>query len=64
VALGRRWGDMARGIATVTDAPARAAGLDDRGRIAQGLRADLLRFRLIGGMPVTRALWVEGDRVA
>ena len=64
VALGQRWGDMARGIATVTDAPARAAGLADRGRIAPGLRADLLRFRLIGGMAVTRGLWVEGDRVA
>ena len=64
VALGLRWGDMARGIATVTDAPARAAGLTDRGRLAPGLRADLLRFRLVAGMPVTRELWVQGRRVA
>jgi alpha-D-ribose 1-methylphosphonate 5-triphosphate diphosphatase len=64
VALGRRWGDMARGIATVTAAPARAAGLADRGRLAPLQRADLLRFRLIGDMPVTRGLWVEGYRVA
>lgn len=64
VRLGQRWGDMARGIATVTEAPARAVGLDDRGRIAPGLRADLLRFRLIGDMPVTQELWVAGRRVA
>jgi len=64
VALGLRWGDMARGIATVTDAPARAAGLTDRGRLEPRLRADLLRFRLVAGMPVTRELWVQGRRVA
>jgi cytosine/adenosine deaminase-related metal-dependent hydrolase len=29
-------------IATVTDNPARATGLTDRGRIAPGLRADLV----------------------
>jgi alpha-D-ribose 1-methylphosphonate 5-triphosphate diphosphatase len=61
---GTRWGDMARGIATVTAAPARAASLTDRGRIAPGLRADLLRFALRGQVPVTRGLWVGGQRVA
>ncbi len=64
VMLGERWGDMARGIATVTAAPARATGLTDRGRIAPGLRADLLRFGKIGNVPVTRGLWVAGRRVA
>ena len=64
VMLGTRWGDMARGVATVTAAPARAVGLQDRGRIAPGLRADLLRFRLTGQVPVTRGLWVGGNRVA
>ncbi len=64
VALGRRWKDMARGIATVTAAPARAVGLADRGQIVRGLRADLLRFGLVGGVPVTRGLWVGGNRVA
>jgi alpha-D-ribose 1-methylphosphonate 5-triphosphate diphosphatase len=64
VMLGQRWGDMARGIATVTAAPAAAAGLDDRGRILPGLRADLLRFRLVGQVPVTAGLWVAGRRVA
>jgi alpha-D-ribose 1-methylphosphonate 5-triphosphate diphosphatase len=32
--------DLPAAIALVTDAPARAAGLTDRGRIAEGLRAD------------------------
>ncbi len=54
VRLGEALGDVAAGIAAVTAAPARAAGLDDRGRIVQGLRADLLRFRLVEGLPVPR----------
>lgn len=58
------WGDMARGIATVTANPARAVHLDDRGRLAAGLRADLLRFaRAPGGTPVVRAVWARGARV-
>ncbi|MBT9382345.1 alpha-D-ribose 1-methylphosphonate 5-triphosphate diphosphatase [Pseudooceanicola sp. CBS1P-1] len=63
VQLGQHWGDMARGIATVSAAPADAAGLSDRGRIGAGLRADLVRFSLRGGVPVTRGIWVEGERV-
>ena len=64
VMLGNRWENIARGIATVTDAPAQASGLADRGRIVPGLRADLLRFSLTGQVPVTRGLWVAGQRVA
>ena len=64
VQLGEAWDDMARGLGTVTRAPARATGLDDRGEIAEGLRADLLRFRLVSNVPVTRGLWVQGARVA
>ena len=48
----------------VTAAPPRAAGLADRGRLAPGLRADLLRFRLDDGLPVPRGVWVGGARVA
>ncbi|MEF9604922.1 alpha-D-ribose 1-methylphosphonate 5-triphosphate diphosphatase, partial [Paracoccus sp. PXZ] len=36
--LGDLWGDMARGIATVTSAPAEATGLGDRGRLVPGAR--------------------------
>ncbi len=51
-------------IATVTANPARATGLDDRGAIAQHLRADLVRVRLAEGVPVVRQVWRQGRRVA
>ena len=63
-ALGDAWGDLARGIATVTSAPADAAGLEDRGSLIPGQRADLVRFRRFDGAPVTRGVWVKGARVA
>lgn len=47
-------------IAKVTANPARAIGMTDRGRLAAGLRADLLRVRLVGGQPVIRGTWVAG----
>ena len=62
--LGEMWHDLPRGIATVTSAPARAAGLTDRGQIAPGQRADLLRLRRFGAMATLRGTWVEGQRVA
>lgn len=64
VRLGLEGDDMAAGIATATSAPAAAAGLCDRGEIAAGLVADLLRFRLVDGLPVVRGVWVGGARVA
>jgi alpha-D-ribose 1-methylphosphonate 5-triphosphate diphosphatase len=64
VRLGESLGDLAAGIAAVTAAPAQAAGLADRGRIAPGLRADLVRFRLEDGLPSPRGVWVAGTRVA
>ncbi|MEM7722666.1 MAG: alpha-D-ribose 1-methylphosphonate 5-triphosphate diphosphatase [Pseudomonadota bacterium] len=64
VLLGEVWGDMARAMATVTQAPAKAAGLLDRGQVAEGMRADLVRFRLIDGVPVLRGVWSAGARVA
>jgi alpha-D-ribose 1-methylphosphonate 5-triphosphate diphosphatase len=51
-------------VATVTRTPAVAAGLDDRGEVGAGLRADLVRVRVIEGRPVVRSVWVEGERVA
>ncbi len=64
VRLGALWGDMARGLATVTAAPAAAVGLTDRGALARGLRADLLRFRVAEDLPVIRGVWVTGRQVA
>jgi alpha-D-ribose 1-methylphosphonate 5-triphosphate diphosphatase len=51
-------------VATVTRNPARAVGLDDRGEIAVGLRADLVRCRETKGAPVIRDVWREGEKVA
>jgi alpha-D-ribose 1-methylphosphonate 5-triphosphate diphosphatase len=62
--LGDLWGDLPRGVATVTAAPARAAGLTDRGEIALGKRADLIRVRRVAGTGVPRGTWVAGERVA
>ena len=62
--LGEIWGDLARGIAAVTAAPAQAAGLSDRGRIAPGLRADLVRLRPVAGSAVVRGVWSAGRRAA
>jgi alpha-D-ribose 1-methylphosphonate 5-triphosphate diphosphatase len=55
---------LPQAIALVTDAPARMIGLDDRGRIAPGLRADLVRVRLYDGIPVVREVFRGGQRVA
>lgn len=62
--LGDLWGDVARGVATVTHAPARAAGLADRGHLAPGARADVIRVARIGEAAAVRGTWVQGNRVA
>ena len=62
--LARLWDDLPRAVATVTATPAAAAGLKDRGRIEAGLKADLVRVRMLGDTPVIRAVWSHGRRVA
>ena len=62
--LGDIWGDVARGIATVTAAPAEAAGLADRGHLAQGARADVIRVARLGSAGAVRGVWVQGRRVS
>ncbi|MCP9339516.1 alpha-D-ribose 1-methylphosphonate 5-triphosphate diphosphatase [Stutzerimonas xanthomarina] len=61
-ALGNGY-DLPKAIATVSLAPARAAGLDDRGEIRPGLRADLLQASDRHGLPVVRQVWRQGRRV-
>ena len=51
-------------IATVTTTPAQAVGLTDRGVLAVGKRADMLRVSLPGRFPVIRSVWRAGERVA
>ena len=53
---------MPKAVATVTRNPARAIGLSDRGELAAGLRADLIRVRMSGDMPIVRGAWHKGER--
>jgi alpha-D-ribose 1-methylphosphonate 5-triphosphate diphosphatase len=55
--------DLAATVAFVSRNPARAAGLDDRGEIAIGLRADFLRVRRADGLAVVRSAWRAGSRI-
>ena len=56
--------DLPQAVRTVTAAPAAAVGLDDRGEIALGKRADLVRVRVSRDVPVVRSVWRSGQRVA
>lgn len=52
-------------IAMVTATPATAVGLNDRGRIESGRRADLVRVRHSSGdVPLVRSVWRQGQRVS
>jgi alpha-D-ribose 1-methylphosphonate 5-triphosphate diphosphatase len=50
-------------VAMIADHPARMAGLPDRGRLETGLRADMVRVRLHGTLPIVRQVWRAGERV-
>lgn len=63
ILLADLWDDIPRAIATVTTNPANAVGLMDRGRIAEGLHADLVRIARIEGTPVIRGVWSHGRQV-
>jgi alpha-D-ribose 1-methylphosphonate 5-triphosphate diphosphatase len=56
--------DLASAVRTVTKAPAEAVGLNDRGELAAGKRADVIRVHIAGDVPVVRTVWREGRRVA
>ena len=53
-------------VAAVSATPADAIGFTDRGAIAPGLRADLIRVAEAAefGFPVVRAVWRSGERIA
>ena len=55
---------LPRAIATVSSTPARRVGLDDRGAIAPGQRADLVRVRVVDDVVMVRGVWCRGERVA
>jgi alpha-D-ribose 1-methylphosphonate 5-triphosphate diphosphatase len=51
-------------VRTVSKTAAEAVGLSDRGEIAAGKRADLVRVHVAKGIPVVRSVWRAGRRVA
>lgn len=51
-------------VATVSANVADMLGLGDRGEIAPGKRADLVRVRMVDGIPIVRGVYVRGDKVA
>ena len=54
---------LARAVTTVSLAPARSAGLHDRGEIRVGLRADLIHARAVGTLPIIQQVWRQAKRV-
>ncbi|MDF1599353.1 alpha-D-ribose 1-methylphosphonate 5-triphosphate diphosphatase [Mesorhizobium sp. YIM 152430] len=51
-------------VALVSATPARTVGMEDRGQIEAGRRADLIRVDNMAGLPIVRSVWREGRRVA
>ncbi|WP_284273053.1 alpha-D-ribose 1-methylphosphonate 5-triphosphate diphosphatase [Bradyrhizobium iriomotense] len=54
---------MWEAIATVSSTPASVCGLNDRGSIRTGLRADLCHFIEIDDKPVVTRTWIKGRAV-
>lgn len=55
--------DLPAALDMVTRAPARLAGLTDRGVIEPGARADLVAVRVDWGQPLVQAVWRNGRQV-
>lgn len=55
---------LPQAVRMVSANPADAAGLTDRGRLAEGLRADMVRVADSGPAPAVREVWRAGARIA
>ncbi|MBN9309567.1 alpha-D-ribose 1-methylphosphonate 5-triphosphate diphosphatase [Devosia sp.] len=55
---------LPQAVQMVSKRPAEAAHLNDRGEIAVGKRADLVRVRRTDPVPVVRGVWRQGKRVS
>ena len=55
--------DLASAVRLVTFNPAKAAGLNDRGEIAVGKRADLIMVDMPAGLPQVSRVWLKGQTV-
>lgn len=55
---------ISNAVAMVSANPAKQVGLQDRGRLEKGLRADFSRVRReAGSIPVVKSVWREGQRI-
>ena len=54
---------LPQAIAMVTQNPAKQVGLSDRGEIAVGKRADLVRYQMDDEVPAIREVWRGGERI-
>ena len=54
---------LATAVRMVTLNPARATGLQDRGAISPGLKADLIRVKAAAGLPIVREVYRDGRRI-
>ncbi len=55
---------LAHAVAMIGSAPAAIVGFTDRGALAPGLRADLVRVARHEAQPLVREVWCAGSRVA
>ncbi|MBC7414283.1 MAG: alpha-D-ribose 1-methylphosphonate 5-triphosphate diphosphatase [Herminiimonas sp.] len=55
---------LPQSVAVVSRNPARMVGLADRGEIAPQLRADFIRVRMFGTIPVALETWKAGRQIA
>ena len=62
------WGiksnNLPKSIAAVTANPCKVTGLNDRGMIKEGLKADLVRLSIKKDLPIIRKVWASGREVA
>ena len=56
--------DLPAAVRTVTKTPAEVVGFTDRGEIATGKRADIIRVHVSGDAAAVRGVWCAGARVA
>ncbi len=54
---------LPQAVCMISDNPARATGLDDRGSIEIGKRADLVHVRKSRSTPIIRQVWRQGNRI-
>ena len=50
-------------VASVSAVPAQLAGLEDRGEIKIGRRADFSRVKVEDAIPMMSSVWREGNRI-